>query len=336
MGNHKKVCVTGGSSYFGSSIVKKLLEKGYTVHATLRNLEEESKVGLLKSFPNAETNLVLFQADVYKNCEFEPAIEGCEVVFHLATPLQHDTNSTQFKNRIESTVAATKIIVDACVKSESVKRLIYPGIILAVSPLNEDGTTYNKPCADETCWTPLDTSYSYANDFTMDHLRAKTLAEKEVLKAQDDEKLDVVTLAVGLVGGETCLSTVPMSLDLMISQVKGNEFGYNGMMFIQQLLGSVPIVHIDDVSEAHIFCMENPSIKGRFICAGATPTTKDLSAYFTLNYPEFKIDDKLIGEDGEKIQLDTSKLTNMGFSYKYDMKKILDESLECARRLGSL
>lgn len=37
MGETTRVCVTGGSGYIGSWIVKRLLERGYTVHATVRN-----------------------------------------------------------------------------------------------------------------------------------------------------------------------------------------------------------------------------------------------------------------------------------------------------------
>lgn len=57
--------------------------------------EDESKVGLLKSLPNADTNLLLFDADIYNPNDFKPAIEGCEFVFHLATPMQHTSQSSQ-------------------------------------------------------------------------------------------------------------------------------------------------------------------------------------------------------------------------------------------------
>ncbi|KAJ6426479.1 hypothetical protein OIU84_022137 [Salix udensis] len=36
------------------------------------------------------------------------------------------------------------------------------------------------------------------------------------------------------------------------------------------------------------------------------------------------------------IKCDSSKLIRMGFEYKYDMRKIIDESLECGKRLGAL
>ncbi|KAK4721081.1 hypothetical protein R3W88_011314 [Solanum pinnatisectum] len=179
------VCVTGGSGYIASFLVKKLLEKGYKVHATLRNLEDKSKVGLLNSFPNVEENLKLFQVDMYRPEEFEQAIQGGEFVRLLLYILRDLSLSGQsylvprrgdgqfpYKNQVEAAVASVKNIVMSCIKSGTVKRLIYTGSVLASSPMKDDGNGF-KDLMDETCWTSLNVHFPFSDNFVMYRLMRK-------------------------------------------------------------------------------------------------------------------------------------------------------------------
>uniref|UniRef100_M8BS82 Dihydroflavonol-4-reductase n=1 Tax=Aegilops tauschii TaxID=37682 RepID=M8BS82_AEGTA len=93
-----KVCVTGAAGYIASWLVKKLLERGCTVHGTLRNLGDEKKTEVMRGLPGAAERLVLFEADIYDAASFEPAIQGCEFVFLVATPLQHNSGSSKDHN----------------------------------------------------------------------------------------------------------------------------------------------------------------------------------------------------------------------------------------------
>lgn len=70
----------------------------------------------------------------------------------------------QYKNTSEAAVAGVKSIAESCIRSGTVKQLIYTASVVAASPLKEDGSGY-KDSMDETCWTPLNLSFAYSNDF---------------------------------------------------------------------------------------------------------------------------------------------------------------------------
>lgn len=280
---------------------------------------------------------MLFQADIYNPDEFELAIKGCEFVFHVATPMLHSPQSTQYKDTTEAAVAGVKSIADSCVRSQTVKRLIYTASVMASSPLKEDGFGF-KSCLDESCWTPLNLSYQHSNDVMMAYVKSKTLAEKEVLSYNEDEnsdQLEVVTLACGLVAGGTLQNYPSTSIGCVLSQLTGNLILYEGLRFLQEMLGTIPLIHIDDVCEAHIFCMEKPVMKGRFLCSAVNATINEIADFHCENYPEFKITEEFTGGvEGPTCKWDYTKLVKEGFEYKYDFKKIVDDSVETGRRLG--
>ena len=105
----------------------------------------------------------------------------------------------------------------------------------------------------------------------------------------DNGSFEVVTLACGLVGGETVLPYVTSSSEAILSLLTGNLFSLNALKFLQELLGSIPLVHIEDVCRAHIFCMEKPSMKGRFLCAATNPTIREIAIYLQEKLSEYQI-----------------------------------------------
>ena len=82
-----RVCqgLQGGSGFLGTHLVEQLLEKGYTVHATVRRLRDPDNYAHLKRLAAAlPGNLELFKADLMTPGSFDSAIEGCTYVFHTA------------------------------------------------------------------------------------------------------------------------------------------------------------------------------------------------------------------------------------------------------------
>ncbi|KAK8935594.1 Pentatricopeptide repeat-containing protein [Platanthera zijinensis] len=119
-------------------------------------------------------------------------------------------------------------------------------------------------------------------------------------------------------------------MSVMLSPLTRKEFTYKQLKLLQTLLGSVPLVHVDDVCEAHIFCMENTAnISGRFICASAYPTVNEIVTRYEHEYPDTVILKEDVGEE-IGIGCSSSKLIEMGFAYKYSTEQILLGSVAAA------
>lgn len=328
-----KVCVTGGAGYIASALIKKLLSEGYIVHATLRDLDDHSKVDILKSFDGADTGLKLFKADIYRAEEFEEAILGCEFVFHVATPLLH-SDGHKYKNRVDATVDSANRVASLCVRSGTVRRLIYTASVMAASPLKDGRSTY-KEYMDETCWTPADFSIPYASDYVEEYVQAKTLAERELLSFGNGE-IEVVTLACGLVGGETLMSHTPLSVKTILGFLTNDEFGYSALKFLENLVAKVPLSHIEDITNALVFCAKEQTMNGRFLCANGYVTTADMARYCQKKYLEFSIKKEHLECPKRDTKWGSVLLEKRGFEYKHDWRVVLDDSIICAKKNGDV
>ncbi|KAK4849562.1 hypothetical protein QYF36_026135 [Acer negundo] len=198
-----------------------------------------------------------------------------------------------FNNTTEATIAATKSIAMSCVRSGTVRRLFYTGTVVSASPLMEDGSGF-KDSIDETCLHDHTMNINYKLMIAIhNYAESKTLTEREILSYGTDaygtDGLEVISLAAGLVGGETLLPYMPSSVVVLISQLTNNEDMYQELRYMEELLGKVPIVHIDDICEAQIFCMEQPSINGRFLCASCYVSSAEIASYYQQHFPEFHL-----------------------------------------------
>ncbi|RCV43187.1 hypothetical protein SETIT_9G274900v2 [Setaria italica] len=208
-----RVCVTGGGGFIASWLIKLLLSRGYTVHASLRDPCDPKNAHLMQ-LDKARENLHLFKADVL-DCEtLTPAIEGCRGIFHLATPVPEHKIVDPEREVLDPAVKGTLNVLKIC-STLKVHKVVVMSSNAAVT--SNPNWPQDRP-KDESCWSDKEFCEEKEDWYSV----AKLVAEQEALEYAEENGLNVVTLCPPYVFGPLLQSTVNTSSKLLIYIIKGS------------------------------------------------------------------------------------------------------------------
>ncbi|KAJ0639302.1 putative cinnamoyl-CoA reductase [Helianthus annuus] len=144
--SNQVICVTGAGGFIASWMVKLLLEKGYIVRGTVRNPDDQ-KNNHLRELEGAKERLTLYKADLLDFESLREAINGCDGVFHTASPVTDDP-----EQMVEPAVIGTRNVIVAAAEAE-VRRVVFTSSIGAVYM---DPNRSPDDVVDESCWSDLE------------------------------------------------------------------------------------------------------------------------------------------------------------------------------------
>eukprot|EP00428_Durinskia_dybowskii_P038765 CAMPEP_0170278464 /NCGR_PEP_ID=MMETSP0116_2-20130129/39236_1 /TAXON_ID=400756 /ORGANISM="Durinskia baltica, Strain CSIRO CS-38" /LENGTH=346 /DNA_ID=CAMNT_0010529775 /DNA_START=42 /DNA_END=1082 /DNA_ORIENTATION=- len=264
------VCVTGGTGFLGSWVVKLLLEQGYRVNATTRTAE---KAAYLKGLPGAERLTVFDGVDNLQAGAFDGAISGCKAVIHTASPFYMQDGSEE--KLVRPAVEGTRNVLDACRRLgvEVVALTSTTGAIYADYGTRPKGHVYT-----EEDWSPEEVLRANKNWYCL----SKTLAEKLAWQMSSEPgcpyRLTVLnpTLIFGpMLPGQphlnTSASTLARYMDGSAKEIEN---------------ACKTIVDIRDVAYAHVEAIKRDVGGKRFLLIGGSPHFSEIAGHIREALPE--------------------------------------------------
>ncbi len=259
----KTVLMTGGSGFLGGWCIAALLDRGYAVRTTIRDLAREQHVRSQVAAAGAEAGdrLTVLAADLHSDDGWAEAIAGCDHVLHTASPFPPKQPKDPDELIVPARDGALRVIRAAL--DAGVGRIVMTSSVASVRgggpPLN--GSTYT-----EADWT------DGADTNLLPYTRSKAIAEREAWKlveeAGAEDRLAVVN--PGAIIGPALSDDVSFSLQLIERLLKG-------MPAVPRL--GFSFVDVRDVADLHIRAMEQPAAAGkRFIAVDRFMWMADVGA----------------------------------------------------------
>ncbi len=241
--------VTGGSGYIAGFLIRQLIDNGWTVHTTVRNLKRESEVRGWLGVDNAR--LRFFAADLENDAGWADAMAGCSHVAHVASPFPLDVPKHADELVVPAREGALRALRFA--KAAGVRRFVLTSSMAAIAYGHGKG----RDIYYETDWTNLD------NPEVMPYPRSKTVAERAARDWARAEGGDMEFASVNpaAVFGPLLSGDLSTSIELVKQLLEGKvpmcpDIGFG-------------IIDVRDVADLHYRALTAPAIHDeRYVCSG--------------------------------------------------------------------
>lgn len=258
------VLVTGGTGYLAGWIIVELLNRGYLVRASVRDLAraEAARRSILEQ-STGDDALEFVAADLLEDSGWERALDGVDAVLHTASPMPFDTRSDLIASAREGTRRALTAAARA-----GVRRVIVTSSGTAARSANRSTP------ATEANWTEPsgDAAHAYQD--------SKIHAERLAWKLADELGLQLTAVLPSFMQGPPV----------------GAPVGHGTIDVIRRLLnGELPalprlgwnIVDVRDEAILHVLALEQPtSIGERYNGSGTFLWYRDVARILREGLPE--------------------------------------------------
>lgn len=275
----KPVLVTGATGFVAGWLVKRLLDEGLTVHAAVRDPENKAKIAHLDQLAAASGGIIrYFKSDLLLEGSYADGMEGCELVFHTASPFITNVKNPQ-KELIDPAVKGTRNVLKQADKTASVKRVVLTSSCAAIYTDCSDLMLTPNGVFTEEIWNTTASlqhqPYSYS----------KTLAEHEAWKiSSKQDQWNLVVVNPSMVMGPSLNATTNTSESVKLLVQMGDGTLKSGVPN-----AGVGVVDVRDLAEAHFQVGYRSNAKGRHIVSGHNSNFLELAeilhADFGDSYP---------------------------------------------------
>ncbi|CAD6247279.1 unnamed protein product [Miscanthus lutarioriparius] len=317
-GAGKLVCVTGASGYIASWIVRLLLDRGYTVRATVRDTADPKKTLHLTALDGAKDRLHLFKASLLEEGSFDAAVHGCDTVFHTASPFYHNVKDPKAE-LLDPAVKGTLNVLGSC-KKASIKKVVITSSMAAVS-YNEKPRT-PEVTVDETWFSDPQICEKNQQWYVL----SKTLAEQAAWKFSRDNGFEIVTINPAMVIGPLLQPTLNTSAEAILKLINGSST-YPNLSF--------GWVNVKDVALAHILAYEVPSANGRYCMVERVVHFSELVNIIRNMYPTIRLPDKCADDKPfvPTYQVSKEKIRSLGIEL-IPVETSIKETIESLKEKG--